>query len=307
MDVDKHALSYCTFPVPTLVTARSDKKPHVYFQIILSILLELRYQVAFSNLIASEYGVPQDRGRLFFVATRSGLPMAHLPDATHKMPSGTKRQKHLNEDGAADAQYNNFVLFAGERNRPPWRPYNSVETAISDLPEQTGVDAKYASEKGLTSYQRQQRSGKEYVIKKDASNLNPVLLDHTSPPTPEAVEKMRKGPHTLEDFNTDGTHKFYAEAPSSTEKPFKRLKRINPNQPSQTFSRHLQPGDSRSAPCVHPYYNRLVSVAEIKRLFSYPDAFRFTEDTSVNQKIAVSFEFTLIEVSPSRQLLIIFP
>lgn len=58
-------------------------------------LLHLGYQVRWSSLNASDYGVPQHRSRLILVAAKNGLTLPSLPSPTHgvKKDAGAQDKK----------------------------------------------------------------------------------------------------------------------------------------------------------------------------------------------------------------------
>jgi DNA (cytosine-5)-methyltransferase 1 len=60
-----------------------DRKNQPYLRRILLDLMKERYQVRVYDLKASDYGDPQDRERLFIVASREGVPLPIRPPKTH--------------------------------------------------------------------------------------------------------------------------------------------------------------------------------------------------------------------------------
>lgn len=101
----------------------------------------------FRQLKAEEYGVPQERRRLFFIANRS--------DQSIPWPEPTNDGEHI--------------------------PFNSVADAIFDLPqiENGGGEAeqKYPKKTKLTSYQLEMRNGGSSVYNHIAPRLSPTNLE----------------------------------------------------------------------------------------------------------------------------------
>lgn len=105
----------------------------------------LGYQVKWKNLKAEEYGIPQERRRIVFIANRTGAPILH-PQATHG---------------------------------PGLKPFVTIWDAISDLPvlengDSGGAD-RYASPPA-TDYQRELRKGASRVRNHSASRLAEINI-----------------------------------------------------------------------------------------------------------------------------------
>ena len=114
---------------------------------ILKRLRQLGYNVEYKILKAEEYGVPQERRRIFFVGNRLGLPVI-WPEPTHG---------------------------AGER------PFVTVGDAISDLPELENGEDRGGALPYLnapeSSYQREMRKGSECVLNHAAPRLAKINVE----------------------------------------------------------------------------------------------------------------------------------
>ena len=101
----------------------------------------------YRQLNAEEYGVPQERRRLFFIANRLGLPIL--------WPEPTNDGQHI--------------------------PFNSVTDAIFDLPVlQNGEgepEQPYTVTTGLTSFQKEMRNGGQTVYNHIAPKLSETNLE----------------------------------------------------------------------------------------------------------------------------------
>lgn len=106
-------------------------------------MAKLGYDVAWKILRAEDYGVPQERRRIFFLATRTGAKI-EFPEATH-----------------------------GEGRLP----FVTIWDAISDLPALQNGDLKgltrYATEPN-TAYQAEMRVGVKNLTNHSASRLSPI-------------------------------------------------------------------------------------------------------------------------------------
>ncbi|KZP00453.1 S-adenosyl-L-methionine-dependent methyltransferase [Calocera viscosa TUFC12733] len=128
-----NALSYVDFYKPRFVllenveallnmhsTVREDGEEDVkhvenaFAKLIVCFLVERGYQVRFKVLQAAQYGAPQMRNRIIFLAALKGETLPDFPLPTHTWRSRTSRARDL--DGGAP------------------HPYVTVEDAISDLP-----------------------------------------------------------------------------------------------------------------------------------------------------------------------------
>jgi DNA (cytosine-5)-methyltransferase 1 len=100
-------------------------------KLICRCLTALGYQVRFKVLQAGQYGDPQDRERVIFLASRRGRKLPEFPIPTHAFPKAARRWK--------------IPIRKRDRIRPPMRihgeeqhlfaahPAVTVNDAISDL------------------------------------------------------------------------------------------------------------------------------------------------------------------------------
>lgn len=112
-------------------------------------LSALGYNVKVELLKAEEYGVPQERRRLFFIGTRLDVPIV-FPEPTH---------------GPG-------LLFS--------KPYVTVWDAIGDLPELKvgeGEEVQEYTKPPQTEYQRMMRAGSERLYNHVAPMLSPINLE----------------------------------------------------------------------------------------------------------------------------------
>jgi DNA (cytosine-5)-methyltransferase 1 len=197
-------------------------------------------------LNAADFGVPQDRQRLFLVGARKGDPLPDYPEPTHTTSSnGPGRTANL---------------FAGTTTPTVW-------DALSDLPEVDDYEELFyrdwvkARFKHRTDYaaslhgDRQDQEDYSAARQFDAGVLTSSLRTrHTD------LSKSR----------------FAGTGPGQTE-PVSRFHKLDPDGICNTIragtaSDH---GAFTSPRPIHPFSPRCITVREAARLHSYPDWFRF--------------------------------
>ncbi len=204
----------------------------------------LGFEVEHRILEAERYGVPQERRRIFFLASRVG-PVS-WPEATHGSPDS---------------------LFAGLL-----RPFVTVGEAISDLPPLTiggGSEdpTPYLSEPS-GEYQRRMRDGSPGVTNHIAPALGDINVrrmkhipqggswrDIPFPLLPAGMKLAKRSDHT------------------------KRYGRLHPKGLSSTI---LTKCDLHWGAYIHPEQDRTLTVREAARFQSFPDWFQF-EGSRVEQ------------------------
>jgi DNA (cytosine-5)-methyltransferase 1 len=218
---------------------------------IIGELNALGYHAEARVLCAADYGVPQLRRRIFFLATRLGSEVV--------FPSPTHAEVPLTTLG----------------------PYVTVGDALGDLPllGNTKNPDRVEYVTGPTNdFQRYARTGSRWVTLHEARSLSAQALKiahHVSEGSglrsiplailPDRFKKMR----TISSGNLrkDCTTLYY------------RLSRNRPAYTITCFFRNIASG-----PFLHPIENRSLSCREAARLMSFRDSYRF-EGTSVARQI----------------------
>jgi DNA (cytosine-5)-methyltransferase 1 len=216
---------------------------------------EADYRVVkpYAILNAANYGVPQDRRRLFVIGARKGIRQPHYPE-----PGFWKRIRN----GAKESPLDRSLREAGKPASP------SVSDALEDLPDiesfETLRDTDILENANLGRASRYAAYLRDPLLDpKDFSN--PRVHD------PEILTGCLRAEHT----ETSRT-RFAATVPGATE-PISRFFRLPPDGLSNT----LRAGTATdrgafSAPRpIHPVFARCISVREAARLHSFPDWFRF--------------------------------
>ncbi len=195
-------------------------------------------------LNALDYGVPQSRKRIFFIATRTNKPIT-WPKETHFPKNGMDR-----------------TLIS-----PNLKNHNTVWDAIADLPllklpkkmsKVTHSEKKYKTDP-LSDYQKWIRGKAEKVE-------NNITRWHREKDI-QVFKNMKPGGKWSELSKTDRKKIGYSD------KSFvDKWKRLPIDSYSWTVTSHLHKDGYMY---IHPKQNRTISVREAARLQSFPDSFVF--------------------------------
>jgi len=212
------------------------------------IILEFRrsgYRVVedYRVLNAVDYGVPQDRQRLFLIGARKGFPLPEYPDPTHEI------------SGEADA--GSFF----RRSTP------TVWDALRDIPEADEYEELL------------HRDWVKARFKKPTGYSAPLRGDKTDPDDYSAPRVFDASLLTssLRTVHTDLSKKrFHETRPGETE-PVSRFHKLDPKGVCNTIRAGTASdrGAFTSPRPIHPHSPRCITVREAARLHSYPDWFRF--------------------------------
>lgn len=198
---------------------------------------EIGYSITTPDLVlnAAEYGVPQNRERLFIVGSRQGEPTPN-----HPQPNG--------------------------QATPGGRP--TVRDALGDLPDVEGVpelyrrdwcEASFGRPSAYATALRYQREDVENFGRPrsgyDANLLTSSLLTRH---TRESRERFRRTAHG----KTEPVSRFYKLSPDGVSNTL----RAGTGSDRGAFT---------SARPIHPFTPRCITNREAARLHSYPDWFRF--------------------------------
>jgi len=197
-------------------------------------------------LNAANFGVPQDRRRLFLIGARADTFLPEYPEALTMPPSDGRRNGCLQLD-------------------LPSCP--TAKDALRDLPDIADYDSLFESDELPSKLGR----GSRYAMILRGELEDPGDYSHTRDWDRSVLTGMLRAEHTPRSIK-----RFDATDPGTTE-PVSRFFRIALNGICNT----LRAGTATdrgafSAPRpIHPIYPRCISVREAARLHSYPDWFRF--------------------------------
>ena len=194
-------------------------------------------------LNAVEYGVPQTRRRIFFIATR-GRNIISWPRQTH-YPEAKR----------------------GMSSRKNAKKYVTVGDAIGDLPAlpipeknlKIRDSVKKYKSKPLCEFQRQMRNGQD-------SSHNNITRWHRGKDI-AVFRNMKQGGRWSELSSRDRKKIGYNDVSFDD-----KWKRLSNSEPSWTVISHLAKDGYMY---IHPRQNRTISVREAARLQSFPDSFVF--------------------------------
>jgi len=207
---------------------------------ILNEFKHIGYIVDYRVLNAAEYGVPQQRKRIFFIGNRLGMPNP-FPEKTHDMCT-------TREECSSD-----YIV---SRNAV------TVWEAIGDMPS-----LKAGEGDEVTDYNHPPNSQYQVWSRERSSKVfNHVARSHRQRDL-DTFNAMKPGDKWK---NLDPRYKnLYGYRDDIFHDKFKRLWKDNP---SWTVTAHLH---KDGYVYIHPTQPRTITVREAARLQSFPDRFRF--------------------------------
>jgi DNA (cytosine-5)-methyltransferase 1 len=214
-------------------------------------LKELGYKVRQPHRIlnASNYGVPQDRKRLFLLGARSDTFLPEYPSPT--------TIKRVNRDAASPNRLLEFDV--------PMCP--NAKDALGDLPDISEFESLFETDELGCKLGR----GSRYAMILRGAMDDPEDYSYPREWDNSVLTGSRRAEHTPKSIK-----RFRATSPGTTEQ-ISRFFRI----PLDGICNTLRAGTATdrgafSAPRpIHPVYPRCITVREAARLHSYPDWFRF--------------------------------
>lgn len=200
------------------------------------------YDVAepYRVLNAANFGVPQDRRRLFLLGTRRGHPLPIYPERTTRRPDAEE-------------------LFL------PSCP--TVRDALSDIPDCERFDTllridAVRAKLGVPSHYAAVLRG----LADDPNDFaHPRVFD------PQVLTASLRAEHT------DESRRRFAGTPGGETEKISRFHKLDPDGVCNTLRAGTASdrGAFTSPRPIHPFHPRCITVREAARLHSYPDWFRF--------------------------------
>lgn len=218
---------------------------------------EARYQVIQPPQVlnAAEFGVPQDRRRLFLIGARSDQPLPNYPAAT--TTPVPKRPAQGDEV-------------------PPDADGPTVWDAIGDLPDLDRFDRLRDSDE-VTLHPRtlaaMERAASPYARRLRDADPDPANLGHRREWDRAVLTSSQRTDHIDRSIK-----RFRATRHGDTE-PVSRFLKLDPDGLCNTLRAGTgsERGAFTSPRPIHPKWPRVISVREAARLHSFPDWFRFHE------------------------------
>ncbi|HEY9653229.1 MAG TPA: DNA cytosine methyltransferase, partial [Coleofasciculaceae cyanobacterium] len=198
-------------------------------------------------LNAVDFGVPQQRRRLFLLGTQVGEASLVYPQS----------------------QPCNSTFFPKELSE-----YITVKDAIADLPNLDDFDELHQTDSiKLTPTQL-------YKIQDSATPYVKRLRDLIPDPTNFAYSRLWNPQwltSSMQTHHTEPSIERFKVTPPGTLEPTSRLRRLHWDKPCHTLRAGTgsERGSYTSPRPIHPQYPRVISVREAARLHSFPDWFRF--------------------------------
>lgn len=235
-------------------------------------------------LNAANFGVPQQRRRLFVLGTQVGLNKLAYPDPElreAKLSHSAKQNLLVLAPRSVSAADPNgtaqWGVSAVERSSVQGRGssrYVTVKDAIADLPNLDDFAELHKTDCiQLTPTQIYQMHAKATLYVKKLRDLTPDFSNfaYTRWWNPKALTSSMQTQHTQTCIER------FQETPAGNLEPISRLRRLDWQKPCHTL--RAGTGSDRGAYTsprpIHPEYPRVISVREAARLHSFPDWFRF--------------------------------
>ena len=215
-------------------------------------LTDLGYQAEARVLQAAEHGIPQQRRRVFFIASRTGDVNDLFPEAGFKSEPATTETR--TRTASAASEHTGATL--------PTTP--SVWDAIGDLPwlANGGQEEERPYTRRPTHwYQTRMREGSAGVFNHATRTLGTELL-----------ERIR---HIPEGGNWRDIPFHLLPGGMQKAQPTAHTRRYGRLSKDGLASTILTECDPHAGSFVHPEQDRTLSVREAARLQSFPDRFRF--------------------------------
>lgn len=210
-----------------------------------------RVKLPYRTLNAANYGVPQNRERVFLLGARSGTRVPEYPKATTA----------LRANGTGGSSQNLSLPLFGIAKCP------SVEEAIGDLPEIEDHEDLYDSDVlnvGL-------RGGSKYARVLRGELEDPEDYSYRRERDPQVLTGCGRARHTEK-----SRRRFAATEPGTTEGISRFFKLAWDGMCHTLRAGTASDRGAFTAPRpIHPAQPRCISVREAARLHSYPDWFRF--------------------------------
>lgn len=234
-------------------------------KVIKSEMNEIGYNAKVQVLNSANFGVPQERERLFFIGNCVGEDNPDMSEwITHRKPESDD-EKNIKFKSENDT----FPKY--EKNKQKIKPWNTVADAILDLPPvvpKGDTPPKSTDEYTMGSVSEYQKWVRDLDDDKDWENA--TLHNHTC-----RGHNMRD--LTIYKLMGEGVTYKIGDLPEEHQ-PYRtdifpdKMKKQNSKEPSSTIVAHLYKDGHMF---VHPNEARSITVREAARLQSFKDTFEF--------------------------------
>lgn len=237
-----------------LLTRKNEKGKKV-IDIIINSFTSLGYTVTIWELNAANYGIPQNRPRIFIVGNKSGIKISE-PSITHYLPDEKKKLKKIAKT---------------------LKPAINVIKAIGDLPK-----LKAGEGEEVAAYITAPKNEFQKQVRNNATKLyNHVTMSHTKRVV-KRYEQILKG-RTLKEIPADlRVRKRNGNGELSDSEYNSNYRHLKPNMVAYTIPASFYSN------FVHPTQPRNITAREAARLQSFPDSYMFKgKRTQVSSNLLV--------------------
>jgi DNA (cytosine-5)-methyltransferase 1 len=221
-------------------------KHREFISVILNEFEKNGYKVRkdYKVLNAAEYGVPQNRERLFLLGCRQDLELPNYPEPMTRLAKSKK---------------------AGLNNQLPLSP--TVWDAIGDLPEVEDYIELFEKDSVIANFGKPSDYGRQLRGLCSSDNDYSYARKYDS----RMLTSSLRTKHTLESI------KRFEFTPAGKTEPVSRFYKLAPEGICNTLRAGTASnrGAFTSARPIHPFTPRCITVREAARLHSYPDWLRF--------------------------------
>ncbi|KAH7104759.1 S-adenosyl-L-methionine-dependent methyltransferase [Auriculariales sp. MPI-PUGE-AT-0066] len=250
--------------------------------LIIGVLLHLRYQVRTFKLLASQYGAPQKRQRLFIIAARMELPLPAAPHPLFSMPKGSEKMqtKHVKVCNAVSAEQPQWPVQSFDDLTPAHVPhaYYSLEAAIGDLHHFNWAKDEFADKAVITA----NRINRPTIYAPSAASVYPAT---TLKPLSEFQLRIRHSGHhdvptisSLRHYTAGISQRSMNNVVAAVEGTSQRhYDRPRYDDQFRTLVTNFNP-DALQVGVLHPTQTRIFTFRETLRGQGYPDWFSFPPD-----------------------------
>jgi DNA (cytosine-5)-methyltransferase 1 len=218
-------------------------KHHKFLEEVISAFDQAGYEVLlpWKVLNAADYGVPQDRQRLFLLGAKKGVPLPAYPNPTHRSPKKAE-------------------------NDLPLSP--TCEDALDDLPNAEAFKTLLVSDEVQTTAWGKPSA---YARRMRCLDDEGWGWGYRRSWNPQSLTDSRRTDHT------DISRQRFSETEPGSVEPISRFFRL----PADGLSNTLRAGTDSARGAftsprpIHYAYPRCITVREMARLHGFPDWFRF--------------------------------
>ncbi len=204
-----------------------------------------RVEHDYKVLNAADFGVPQDRQRLFLIGARKGAKLPKYPAPTFNYKGRGRKPSEL-------------------RSELP--PTPTVWDAIGDLPDVEKFETLLDTDEVKTRLNKPS----DYAAKMRGEKPDPDDFSFPRTFDPAFLTSSMRTVHTQESINR------FTDTTPGTMESISRFLRLDAKGVSNTLraGTDSQRGAHTSPRPIHPRFPRVITVREAARLHSYPDWFR---------------------------------